>query len=372
MDGAVVSSLSSLLISTVSDTTESLKRSMRHVEHLRHNKKNLQIRGETLRLIREFFWSQQFLEVDAPQILRLPGQEPYLNPMRVLVHDERGWEYLGYLHTSPEYTMKKMLTAGYEKIFSMQKCFRDYESMGGTHNPEFMMIEWYRTHTDYWAIMDDTEALFSYVAHGLAKTEHAETVAQAIVPLAIETHPWKRMHMREVWSRFVGVDLDEYLTRETMYTLCVQHGYAPTASEAYADLFYRIFLNEVEPELSALGPVFVYGYPAPMAALARLAPNDERYAQRFELYIGGMELANCFGELTDHYEQQRRLEEDREERHRASKDVYPIDTEFIDALRIGMPESSGIALGVDRMVQLFTGCLNIDDVLVLPMSKLFL
>lgn len=345
---------------------------MRHVEHLRHIRQNLEVRSEILRLTREFFWSQHFLEVDAPQILRVPGQEPYLNPMRVLVHNEKGREYLGYLHTSPEYTMKKMLAAGYEKIFSMQKCFRDYESMGGTHNPEFMMIEWYRANAEYGAIMDDTEALFVHVAQGLANGPYAQHVSAALENFAQVERPWKRMHMREVWQQFVGVHLDDYLTREAMYTLCIRNGYAPKSDEAYVDLFYRIFLNQIEPRLPDLGPVFVYGYPAEMAALARLMPDDERYAQRFELYIGGMELANAFGELTDHYEQLRRLEEEREERRLAGKEVYSIDMEFIDALRIGMPESSGIALGVDRMVQIFTGCQNIDDVLVLPMSKLFL
>lgn len=344
---------------------------MRHLEHIRHIRENLQIRADVLRLVREFFWSQEFLEIDTPQILRLPGQEPYLSPMRVAVHDEQGRAFQGYLHTSPEYTMKKMLAAGFERIFSMQKCFRDYESMGGTHNPEFMMIEWYRSRADYWAIMDDAEALFAYAADGLMKSAHADVVRAPIDAARVTRRPWLRMHMRELWRQYARADLDQYLTRESMLQLCREKGYRVREDESYVDLFYRIFLNEVEPQLAHLGPVFVYGYPASMAALSKLAPQDPRYAQRFELYIGGMELGNAFGELTDHHEQLRRLEEEREERRLAGKDVYPIDMEFIDALRAGMPESSGIALGVDRTVQILTGCKEIDDVLVLPMSKLF-
>lgn len=326
-----------------------------------------------MRLIRQFFWNSAFIEIDAPTILRLPGQEPYLSPMRVTVRDDRNVERVGYLHTSPEYAMKKMLAAGEPQIFSMQKVFRDNESFGGTHNPEFMMIEWYRAGADYWAIMDDTEALFVSVAESLLEGPHADAVRPAIEQARILRQPWARLHMRDIWRQYANVDLEQYLTQPTMLALCREKGYPAADSESFADLFYRIFLNEIEPHIgnAESGPVFVYGYPAEMAALARLAPNDPRYAQRFELYVSGMELANAFGELTDHHEQLRRLEKEREERRLAGKDVYAVDNEFIDALRAGMPESSGIALGIDRMVQVMTGCQNINDVIALPMSILF-
>ena len=346
---------------------------MRHLEHLRRVRQNLQIRSEVMRLTRQFFWNQSFVEIDAPTILRLPGQEPYLSPMRVTVRDDRNVERVGYLHTSPEYTMKKMLAAGEPQIFSMQKVFRDNESFGGTHNPEFMMIEWYRAGADYWAIMDDTEALFVSVAESLLEGPYADAVRPAIEQSRILRQPWARLHMRDIWRQYANVDLEQYLTQPTMLALCREKGYPAAETESFADLFYRIFLNEIEPYIgnAESGPVFVYGYPAEMAALARLAPNDPRYAQRFELYVAGMELANAFGELTDHHEQLRRLEVEREERRLAGKDVYAVDSEFIDALRAGMPESSGIALGIDRMVQVMTGCQNINDVIALPMSILF-
>lgn len=334
---------------------------MSHVTHLAKNKARLELRSRTIRLIREFFWSHDFLEMETPAILRLPGQEPYLSPMKVTIHDERGRAYDGYLHTSPEYTLKKMLGAGFEKIFSLCKVFRDHESFGGTHNPEFTMIEWYRAHENFYAIMDDVEQLFQFLIERLG--EHFRVSL-------VRFQEWERLHMRDAWQRYAGVNLDDYLAREAMFGLCQKKGFNPRPDEPYEDLFYRIFLNEIEPQLGKDHPVILHHYPAPMAALSRLSPDDPRYAERFEVYVAGLELANCFGELTDPLEQRKRLEKERADRAQAGKDVYDIDLEFIEALKT-MPPSAGIALGIDRLVQLFASCQNIDDVLSLPASKLF-
>ncbi len=325
---------------------------MEHIEHIQINKKFLDLRWQILRLIREYFWSENFVEVETPLLLRLPGQEPYLSPMKLAMHDETGKEFVGFLHTSPEYTMKKMLAAGYEKIFSLCKTFRDYESFGGTHNPEFSMIEWYRGHSDFWAIMDDVETLFAFISENLQSEKRFS---------------FERMHMRDVWHRYIGVNLDEYLTQEKMYELCVERGFVPEKNEAYEDLFYRIFLNEIEPKLET---VIIHHYPKQMAALAKMSDTDLGYAERFEVYIGGLEIANAFGELTDAQEQLKRFQEEYQKRQELGKDIFAIDMEFIEAVG-KMSSSGGIALGVDRLVQLFTGCQNIDSVLVLPASKLF-
>ena len=141
---------------------------MSHLQHLTKNKQNLQLRFEVIKLLREFFWSQGFTEVDTPNIVKLPGQEPYLSPMKINIHDENGREFAGYLHTSPEYTMKKMLATGWDKIFSICKCYRDYESFGGTHEPEFTMVEWYRADADFVILMEDVEALFSFLLQKLS------------------------------------------------------------------------------------------------------------------------------------------------------------------------------------------------------------
>ena len=335
------------------------RRNMEHVTHISKNKQNLELRFAVLKLIREFFWSQGFTEVDTPNIVKVPGQEPYLSPMPVKVHNERGEESSGYLHTSPEYTMKKMLAVGFDKIFSLGKCYRDYESFGGTHNPEFTMLEFYRTGVDMFAMMDDIEALFLFLSKRL-KDYKIERLQD-----------WTRVSMKDLWKKFVGVDLGEYLTNEKMLELCREKNYNVKEDESYEDLFYRIFLNEIEPKLKDIGAVIIYDYPAQMAALSRLSKSDPRYAERFEVYINGIELANAFSELTGADEQLKRLQEEQKLRRKLGKEVYEIDREFVEAVG-QMPKSAGIALGVDRLVQIITGCENIDDVITLPASKLFL
>jgi lysyl-tRNA synthetase class 2 len=275
--------------------------------------------------------------------------------VKLFLHDEKKKEYTGYLHTSPEYTMKKMLAVGFDRIFSLCKCFRDYESFGGIHNPEFTMLEWYRSGANFEDIMDDVEAMLNYLEKNL-QAPHKKI------------GKIRRVHMHDLWRTHVGVNLDDYLTTEAMFALCKEKKYSPKEDEPYEDLFYRIFLNEVESHLKE--PVIIHHYPAQMAALSELSEEDPGYAQRFELYIGGIELANAFTELTNAEEQQKRLQSEQAQRISLRKETYNIDIEFIAAVK-RMPKSGGIALGVDRLVQILSGCKNIDDVLPLPASELF-
>jgi lysyl-tRNA synthetase class 2 len=221
------------------------------------------------------------------------------------------------------------------------------------------MIEWYRANKDFYAIMDDVEGLFSFLGE---KVENSKW--------KIENRNFERLHMRDAWKKYAGVNLDEYLEREDLLTLCENKGYKPQKDESYEDLFFRIFLNEIEPHLGKDKPTILHHYPACMAALSRLSPVEPKYAERFEVYVGGLELANCFSELIDPVEQLKRLQSEQAERKNLGKAVYEIDLEFVEALKT-MPPSAGIALGVDRLVQLFTGCKNINDVLVLPALDLF-
>lgn len=339
---------------------------MKHLIHIVENKELLEIRFSIIRLIREYFWLQNFLEVETPLIVKVPGQEPNIVPMKLLVHDDKNQEFQGYLHTSPEYTIKKMLAAGFRNVFSICKCFRDCESFGDTHNPEFTMIEWYRSDANYINVMDDTEGLFHFVAEKMGDSPFIDKENLAKIKKT-----WNRKTMRELWKEYVGVELDEYLTADKMFELCKERGYNPIEGESYEELFYRIFLIEIETKLGFDAPTIVYEYPAQMAALSKISDRDNRYAERFEIYINGLELANAFSELTNGEEQEKRLLEEQAFRKETGKYVYDIDNEFIDALKSGMPMTSGIALGVDRMIQVFTACQNIDNVLVLPMSKLF-
>lgn len=324
-------------------------------------KKHYTDRTVILRSIREFFWSKDFLETDTPIAVRLPGQEPYLHPIPVDFRDPDGQSERLYLHTSPEFSLKKLLAAGFEKVFYITKCFRNYEEFGtefSTHNTEFTMIEWYRAPGTLENIMDDTEELFKYVGKQLSVSELMYKNAK--IPF---TSAWDRWTMKEVWQKFLGVNLDEYLVIDALKTLAVRLGYEVSPGDQYEDVFFKIFLNEIEPKLGFDRPVFIYNYPRSMCSLSRVCPADNRYAERFELYVAGLELANAFGELTDASEQKRRLEEDKALRTNMGKPTWAVDPDFIAALESGIPNAGGIALGVDRMVVLFTGAHGLNEVI---------
>jgi lysyl-tRNA synthetase class 2 len=309
-----------------------------------------------IRLIREYFWSQNFVETDTPVALRAPGQEPYLNPVPVVLRDERGQAHDFYLQTSPEYSMKKLLAAGYEKIFQICQCWRDHEEFGGTHNPEFTMIEWYRAPGRYEEIMDDVEKMVKYVGERLMIDDLRLKDCKIDI-----LGKWDRISMKELWRKYLNINLDDYLTVEKMGGLARSLGYSVDEKDVYEDVFYKIFLNKIELNLGLDRPVIVYEYPAQMAALARVCPHNHRYAERFEVYIGGLELANAFGELTDANEQERRFVAEQRQRAALGKTVFPIDKELINALKC-IPSAAGIALGVDRLAMIFTEAGDINEV----------
>ncbi len=369
---------------------------------LKHNprlKKIFDQRIKIVRLIREFFWSQGFVEAETPLALRFASQEPYLHFFPVMVTHATGDEYRFYLRTSPEFALKKLLAAGWNKVFEIGKCFRNHEDFGGTHNPEFTMIEWYRAPGTYQNFMDDMEELFKFVGKELL----IETLRYKDKEIKVN-QTWERMSMKEVWEKYVGVDLDNNLTIEQLSNTARGRGYSVGNKDSYEDIFFKIFLNEIESHLGIERPMFLYDYPAQMASLSRLCHHDPRYAERVECYIGGLEICNGFGELTDSDEQKRRLEVDRAVRHQLGKETWPVDEDFIAALKSGIPanlsfqperspvpygtgrgvaeksrlaktsrdpsaalgmtdKAAGIALGVDRMILLFTGARDINEVI---------
>lgn len=334
--------------------------------HIAVHKEILSARYEILRGIREFFWFEYFLEIESPIIVAHPGQEPNIDIVPVTLRDDRQQVFSGYLHTSPEYTMKKMLAGGFEKIFYLGKVFRNQESMQDLHHPEFTMAEWYRVGASLDDLMDDVEKLSKAVALRLLTLyPQFEHTARRFT-----TEKWKRITMRDLWLETLSIDLDTITTREKFVSVARDRGYEVKDTEQYEEIFYRIFLQEIEPKLADMGLVMIYHYPAFMASLSRLT-SDGKYARRVEAYIDGIELANGFEELTDADEQRKRFVAEQEERKQYGKPVYGIDEEFIEALR-HMPETSGIALGIDRLVMALTGCKNIESVLVLPMRSMFL
>ena len=328
-----------------------------------------QKRALILQGIRQFFIERQFLEVETPMLVKLPGMEPYLDVFKTRFHPEGG-EREGhsgqdlYLITSPEYAMKKRLVAGMERIFQITRSFRNKETGGALHNPEFTMIEWYRADADYLDIMRDTEEMVQFLCRTLYGKEFFVYQGQEINLSA----GFQRVRVREAFEQYAGISRGIFEDEAALISEARRRGYS---AASYDDAFFLIFLNEIEPKLGQGRPTILYEYPVRMAALSRVCPEDARYAERFEVYACGMELANAFSELTDADEQNRRLVQERAERAKLGKDLYDIDESFIEALRIGMPPSGGIALGVDRLVMLLLDRPSIEDVVLFPFTDLY-
>jgi elongation factor P--(R)-beta-lysine ligase len=319
---------------------------------------NLEARGRILRAVRAWFETEGFLEVETPSRVRSPGQEVHLDaipagfasggtgdPSSVPNKDERRW-----LVTSPEYHLKRLVAAGFSRVVEIGKCWRANES-GPHHATEFTMIEWYRANAPLEALAGDCEALIDVAIHAAGGGGAAPRLAA----------PFARTTVRDLFKHHAGFELEGGEDARKLRDKARAAGVALGSAEAWDDVFYQVFLDRIEPALTAGGPTFVFDWPAPLAALARPKADDPLYVERFELYAGGLELANAFGELTDPVEQRRRFEAETAVRAARGKDVYPIDEELLAALA-RLPPTAGIALGFDRLVMLALGVSDIGQV----------
>lgn len=327
----------------------------------------LAARARILAAIRAFFAARDFLEVDTPALQQSPGLEPHLAAFATALAEPGAPSRPLYLHTSPEFAMKKLLAAGVPQLYQLAHAFRNGER-GPLHHPEFMMLEWYRAGAGYRDLMADCEALLR-AALAAAGTESFRWRGAAADP----ARPWRYLTVAEAFAQYCGIDLLASLADPQAPSLAVLAaaaaplGLAPHAGDDWEDLFFRIFLDKIEPQLGRGAPTVLYDYPLPLAALARAKPEDARLAERFELYVAGVELANGFGELTDPVEQRARFARDRARRRALYGEAYPLDEDFLAALDF-MPASAGIALGVDRLVLLATGAAHIEEVLWAPVD----
>ncbi len=305
--------------------------------------------------LRSFFGAHGYLEVETPILVPTPGQEPHIDPFEAPFVPQTG---VGerrslWLHTSPEYAMKRLLADQSPPIFQLCKTFRNGE-VSGHHNPEFTMLELYRPNADYHAIMDDVEG-------ALAAAERAVTGKAGV----FGQRPWERLTVRDAVLRHTGIDLRAHAGGASLKKAAQAQGVHVGESEAFDDVFFHLFLERVEPKLGYGRPTFLIEYPASMASLSRLKPSDPTVAERVELYVNGVELANGFSELTDAVEQRRRLTEEQGLRRAQGRPAYPLDERFLEALG-RMPPSGGIAVGVDRVLMLLVGADSIADVLLFP------
>jgi len=319
----------------------------------------LKMRMEMMRAIRLFFDAQGFYEVETPLLQVCPTVDVHLHGFETkLLETDLKTAHRRFLQTSPELDMKKLLVAGVPKLYQICKVFRNGEG-SRLHSPEFTMLEWYRANADYTDIMDDCVDLLRKVAESLSIKTY-EYRRQTSDPFL----DWQRISIFEAFERFAQINLEECLgERDKFAKVAKEQGLAPGPEDEWDDIFFRVMAEKIEPQLGMGAPCILYDYPAHMAALSRVKDSDNRVAERFELYVCGIELANAFSELTDASEQRARIEADLREKERLYGAHYPVDEEFLRALEYGMPKSGGIALGVDRLTMLASGAEDISQVL---------
>lgn len=326
-----------------------------HPESLAARLPFLKRRALLTQATRAFFTARGFTEVETPYAVPAPGEEVHLRTFATEREATDGTREKLWLHTSPEFAMKKLLVAGAGKIFQLARVWRNAEG-SALHAPEFTMLEWYEPGLGFTGLMDQTEAYLRAVL--------PETVTCRGITTNLSR--FERLTMQEAFARYVGADL--LATANNAQALAAQANTRLRENETWEDLFFRLLLDRVEPNIGRDHPTFLTHWPAAQAALARRDPADSRVAERFELFICGMELANAFHELTDPEEQRARFQEDRARRHALTGPDWPLDEDFLAALEHGMPPTAGIALGFDRLAMLASGADRIDQVLWLPRS----
>ncbi len=307
---------------------------MKELQVLAAKAENLKMRSRIMQTIRDFFMARDYLEVETPIRIPAPAPESHIDAIA-----SEGW----FLQTSPELCMKRLLAVGYPRIFQICKCFRKAER-GDRHLPEFSMLEWYCAGIDYGELMRECEDMVLAVAR---KVVGADTVTFQGREISVSA-PWERLSVRQAFERYTPVSMEQALADNS---------------------FNERMAFEIEPQLGWERPVFLYDYPLALGALARKSPADPSVAERFELYIGGLELVNAFSELIDPVEQRERFAQEKQYRASAGKAVYPDADSFLDSLHL-MPESAGAALGLDRLCMVFADTLVIDEVATFTTEEL--
>lgn len=323
----------------------------------------LQARSTIMGALRSFFAEQGFVEVETSVLQVSPGNETHLHAPRTELTRPDGRRAARYLRTSPEFACKKLLAAGEERIFEFARVFRDRER-GDLHLPEFTMLEWYRAGAPYDAIMADCVVVIARAAQatGIGTFSFRGRTADPYAEPELLT-------VAGAFSRFAGIDLLATISGgegdRAALAAAADGKVRVVADDTWSDIFSKVLVEHVEPQLGQGRLTVLFDYPSPEAALARVKADDGRVAERFEVYACGVELANGFGELTDAEEQRRRFTDSMAEKQRRYGEAYPLDEDFLAAVAV-MPEASGVALGFDRLVMLASGASRIDQVVWTP------
>jgi len=317
-------------------------------------------RAQIINVIRSFFIARGSIEVDTPLLVPYPSQEAYLEPFTTTVKDAQGKTYPGFLIMSPEFSLKKLLAQGSGDIFQLSHVFRNSEDLAGTHQPEFSLLEWYEVGKTYEDLMTTMEELFAF----LVKYQMSN------VKCDVFQRPFPRLTIAAALKNYANLDMFTLSRQDDWERAARARGYNDTKPLARDDAFWWLMLNFVEPNLPKNQPTFLIDYPEFQAALAQRKTTDPRVAERVELFVGDLELANGFTELTDNQEQRVRFENEQKLRAAQNRPVHPIDPDFLEALAT-MPPAAGCALGIDRLIMLLLNKKDISEVVPFPTKTLF-
>ena len=318
-------------------------------------------RARVLTSLRRWFCARRFIEVQPAALQASPGNETHLHGFKTALILPDGSPHNAYLHTSPEFAMKKLLTAGERKIFSLTSVFRNRERTA-LHAPEFAMLEWYRAHAPLERVIEDCAAVIALAAHIAGAKVFAYRGREAS-----PFDPPERITVRDAFRRYAGIDLYDSLSRsghldtKAFAQQAADRGIRVASDDDWSDIFSRVLTERVEPNLGIGRPTVLYAYPVSEAALAQIRSDDPRVAERFEFYCCGVELANAFHELRDPIEQRQRFASSMEKQQRIFGASHPIDEDLLAALA-DMPDASGAALGFDRLIMLATGAKRVESV----------
>ena len=346
-----------------------------HPDTLARKRPYLNARRAAVRAVRAFFQAEGFTEVETPALQVSPGIERHIRPLATALREpSTDASVPRYLHTSPEFAMKKLLAGGMEKIVQLCHVWRDGER-GPLHHPEFTMLEWYRAGADYSAIMSDCEALLRHVSKAVERTLQDGVLLRWQGKTCDPAEYTERLTVQDAFARHVGIDLLATIedpahpapSPEKLRTAARGVGLHVSDNDTWEDVFFRVMLERIEPKLGIGAPTILCEYPANLAALARRKPQHPRVAERFELYACGVELANAYSELTNVAEQRARFDHDRALHTSLYGSAPPLDEDFLQAVEV-LPACAGAALGFDRLVMLASGAKEIADVLWSPVA----
>ncbi len=315
-------------------------------------------RSRIIKYIRAFLDGHGFLEVETPMMHPIPGGAT-ARPFKTF-HNALGIEL--YLRIAPELYLKRLIVGGFEKVYEINRNFRN-EGLSAVHNPEFTMLEFYMAYADYNTLMDFTEELIPWVAEKALGTLKINVKGQEIDL----TPPWKRLSLKDAVLKFTGIDEGILKDRSRALEWARREEIPLIGNESLAKIILEIFEKKVEKHL--IEPVFIVDYPTDVSPLARRKLSNPELTERFELYIGGLEIANAFSELTDPADQRERFLKQEKERAGGDEEAHKMDEDFIRALEYGMPPTGGEGIGIDRLVMILTGQNSIRDVILFPQMR---